>query len=78
MHAACANLDNVNLRWKCRTCVGALKPGEKEELDRRLGLRDWVEESDDSELEEEEKTEIKAISVTIGIELGLIRTELRN
>ena len=57
VHAACANLDNVNLRWKCMTCVGALKPGEKEELDRRLGMRDWVEESDDSELEEEDKTE---------------------
>ena len=26
------------------TCVGALKPGEKEELDRRPGMRDWVEE----------------------------------
>ena len=55
---ACANIDNVNLRWKCTTCVGALKPGEQEELERRLGKSDWVEESDsESEELEEEKTE---------------------
>jgi len=29
VHAACAGLDNVNLRWKCETCLGALKPVER-------------------------------------------------
>ena len=61
VHAACANIDNVNLRWKCTTCVGALKPGEQEELEHRLRKSDWVEDDDSSsefeELEEEEKTE---------------------
>ena len=58
MHASCAKIDNVNLRWKCTTCVGALKPEEQEELEHRLGKREWVEEDSESEeFEEEAKTE---------------------
>ena len=64
-HALCANLDNVNLRWKCSTCLGALRPGDREELEGRLGEggQGWLEERDTgSEEEEEEKEEEGVIS----------------
>jgi hypothetical protein len=51
VHVACANLDGVNLRWRCGTCKVAIGPGELE----LPGGKEWVEDRDtDTEDEEED------------------------